>query len=389
MPRRSAIEENPLKIDRAGAAEVPLSPALQEWGSEKRVFISSVMSELPDERREAANAIRAMGARAVMFEDFGGRDQDAEEAYLGEVESSDIYLGILGKRYGKPLKSRFSATHSEYLHAEKHGLRIAVWTVRGNGREGHEQAFLDELRTFYVVPEFSSTADLGRQVEERLKGIAAEDLAPWCKLGNFVFRATEVKDRGKEIEVYARVRSDEVAHGLEELRPGQWGSGEGNRFTWQGRSRFVRVRTLETTTTSARSRLLRLGLETTEPPGNNFVEFSMGGFGPNDITDAVLRAALFGEPNPLARQNMGFICEFPDPLAALRSRPVSEESVRPIAELLLTDELVGSGRAARIASFKLGVAIRGRRRCSLAWEPPRRYSNESTRIRSLEGLVDL
>jgi hypothetical protein len=38
------------------------------------------------------------------------------KAYLSEVETSDIYVGILGKHYGKPLPSRFSATHSEYLH---------------------------------------------------------------------------------------------------------------------------------------------------------------------------------------------------------------------------------------------------------------------------------
>lgn len=60
------------------------------------------------------------------FEEFGGRDADPEEAYLAEVEGSDIYVGILGKRFGKPLKSRFSPTHAEYRHAEQHALRMAV-----------------------------------------------------------------------------------------------------------------------------------------------------------------------------------------------------------------------------------------------------------------------
>ena len=131
------------------------------------------MKELANERQAAAAGVRGVGLRAVMFEEFGGRDADPEEAYLAEVEGSDIYIGILGRRYGKPLKTRFSATHTEYVHAEKHGLRIALWTFAAADREGHEQSFLDEVRTFYVVPEFRTVADLQRQVEERMRSIAA------------------------------------------------------------------------------------------------------------------------------------------------------------------------------------------------------------------------
>ena len=108
----------PLLIDRAAAAELPSAEAVGEWTREKRVFVSSVMSELSEERYAVAAGIRAVGLRVVMFEEFGGRDADPEEAYLAEVEGSDVYIGILGRRYGKPLKSRYSATHAEYLHAE-------------------------------------------------------------------------------------------------------------------------------------------------------------------------------------------------------------------------------------------------------------------------------
>ena len=99
------------------------------------MFISSVMSELKSERLEAAQAIRSFGARPVLFEEFGGRDADPESAYLGEVESSEIYLGLLGARYGKPLPTRFSATHTEFRHAEKQGSRIAIWAKHTNDPE--------------------------------------------------------------------------------------------------------------------------------------------------------------------------------------------------------------------------------------------------------------
>jgi hypothetical protein len=144
-------------------------------GARKAGFISSVMAELPAERQAAA---RTIGGAPAMFELFGGRDADSEDAYLGEVETSDVYIGILGRRYGKPLPSRFSATHTEYLHVEKSGLRIATWCSKTSDREGHQQAFLDEVRTFHVVPTFTSPDDLRAQIEDRLRAIAAEDLAP-------------------------------------------------------------------------------------------------------------------------------------------------------------------------------------------------------------------
>jgi hypothetical protein len=94
---------------------------------------------VPAERQAAAAAVRTIGGRPVMLELFGGRNADPEDAYLGEVETSDAYIGILGRRYGKPLPSRFSATHTEYLHAEKSGLRIATWCSNADDREGHEK----------------------------------------------------------------------------------------------------------------------------------------------------------------------------------------------------------------------------------------------------------
>jgi Domain of unknown function (DUF4062) len=387
MRRPSNDNPEPLLIDRAAAAELPTPDAVREWAGERRAFISSVMAELPEERQAAA--VRTLGLRAIMFEEFGGRDADPEEAYLAEVEGSDIYVGILGKRYGKPLKTRFSATHTEYLYAEKHALRMAVWTSGAPDREGHEQAFLDEVRTFHVVPSFRTPADLQRQVEDRIRAIAAEDLAPWCKLGNIVFRAIEVEDRGNVIQVKARVRDDAVARALEDMRGDRFNRGTKALFTWSGRSKYVKVAGVHATTTSGRSKMFRLELEAEEAPQDHLIEVSIGGQSPADLTEIALRSVLFGESNPLADQHMGFATEIPDPLAPLRENPVSEEIIRPLSELLVTDLLVGTGRARSIVAFRLGVAIRGRRSLTLAWETPSRYSNEPVTVRSIRGEVNI
>jgi uncharacterized protein DUF4062 len=390
MPRQSASDESPLLIDRAAAAELPTTETVREWAANKRAFISSVMAELGGERQAAAAGIRAVGARPVMFEEFGGREADAEQAYLAEVESSDIYVGLLGKRYGKPMPSRFSATHAEYRAAEEHGLRIAVWTLATDDREGPQQSFLEEVRAFHVAPEFRSSSDLQRQVEERLKMIAAEDLAPWCKLGNIVFRASEVTDDGNVLRIIGRVRNDEVAHALEGLRGDQWTRGDHARFTWVGRSKYVRTTKVETTTTSARSKIIRLQLERVEDPRGRDMEMTIAGFTADDLMEGALRTALFGEKNPLANQrHMESFAEIPDPLQPLRLHPVSEEIIRPIAELLLTESIVGTRRANRIVDLKLGVAIRGARKCKLTWETPRRFGNDRPAVRTISGDIKL
>jgi hypothetical protein len=87
--------------------------------------------------------------------------------------------------------------------------------------------------------------------------------------------------------------------------------------------------------------------------------------------------------------NMGFATEIEDPLKFLRNNAISEEIIRPLAELLITDILVGSGRAKRLTGFRLGLSVHGMRPLTLSWETPKRYSNQPTAIRTIEGRVRL
>ena len=387
---RQNNDRDTLLIDRGAAAAVPPDEAIQEWARDKRVFISSVMMELRAERASARDGVWSLGVRPVMFEEFGGRDANPEDAYLGEVETSQIYVGIIGQRYGTLLPTRFSATHTEFRHAEKQGLRIAVWALETEDREGPQQSFLDEVRTFHVVPAFRSPEDLQQQVSERLRSIAAEDLAPWTKLGFIVFRAREVTHAGNQITVEARIQSDAVAHALEATAPDHFPTGEAYRFTWAGRCRNVQVANVQSTTTTALSKSIRLQLEILEGRRNDLLDITFDDLTPDDLTDAALRTALFGDPNPLARQHMEIMAEMPAPLQPLRDARVPDEIVRSLAELMIVDELVGSGRAARVTQFRLGASVGGLRSLELAWEPPQRYVNERQRPRpKLEGQVRL
>ncbi len=381
-----------LIVDRAAASEPLAEPEFGEWAQEQRVFVSSVMDELRDERRAVADRIDAVGAEPVLFERFGGREDDAEQAYLHEVATSSIYLGILARRYGRQLPSRFSATHAEYLEAERLGLRVAIWAKDLDDREGHEASFLEEVRAFHTTGKFRTADELADDVDRRLRRIAAEDLAPWVKLGPVVFRARRINDGRERIAVEARVRDRDVLAGLEALTPDRWGRAEEVLLIYAGRARPARIEELGLTTTAGSGSDVRLALVPGEKRTDSMSEISVseGGrtYSPADLTELGLRHELFGEPLPQG----GLLAPMADagglfrPLERLR---LSEEIVRPIVHLLLTEALVGRGRAARVIRLRLGLPIAGRRKLELEWETPRRYTNVSPERRSIEGVAEL
>lgn len=385
--RTGDSEETPLSVDLAAAAELPAAEEIKHWAHDQRIFISSVMDELQAERKAVAAAVRQFGAEPVWFEEFGGRDADPADAYTHEVASCSVYVGLLGQRYGRLLPDRFSATHKEYLFAEEHGLRISVYPLDMPDREGRTQAFLEEIWQFHTAPVVPS-ADLGSAVIRRLQRLGAEDLSPWCKLGDVVFRASSIVEGKEHIVVTTKVRSRDVAHKLDGMRAEKWNSFEG-QFTAVGRSHAVRVVDLESTATAATARVYKLTLERREAQRDSLLDVSYGGMTTDDLTEKTIRAALFGEQPPREDHLMGSVTDIGDPLAPLRTQTVPDEILRPLAELLLAESLVGSGRITRITNFRLGANVAGRRRLELGWETRSRYSNSSPERRKRDGFVAL
>jgi hypothetical protein len=285
------------------------------------------------------------------------------------------------------LPTRFSATHTEYLFAEEHGLRISVYPLNVSDREGRQQAFLEEVWQFHTAP-LITAADLTGAVVRRLERIAAEELAPWCKLGDVVFRASSVTETREQIVVTAKVRSRDVSHALDQMAGERWSRFEG-QFTWHGRSQAVRVTDVEVTTTASTSRAYRISLERREAQRDSLLEVSLGNKTPDDLTEIAIRVSLLGEQNPLSEQQMGFMADLRDPFASLRKQRIPDEILRAIAQLLLVEALVGGGRIARITKFRLGADVAGKRRLELGWETPRRYSNAKPQQRQISGFTSL
>ncbi len=382
-------EESPLLVDRTAVA-VPTEADIRTWMTGQRVFVSSVIDSLRAERDAVASTIDEIGAHAVRFEDFGGRDQDPQAAYLNEVKSSHIYLGLLGDRYGHMLRSGFSATHEEYHCAREQGLRNSPWVRESPDMDGHQRRFLDELRVFHVTGSFTTPDDLAAGVRRRLGELAAEALSPWCKLDRVIFRAESVTDRGAELVVVARVHSQDVAAALQAMARDSngWRGGAEAQFTYSDRSLPVSVEAVETVTTAAAAREVKVKLRAREARSDVLgagMSYRVGTsqYTPEDVTELAVRSTLFGEENPLG--GFGFAAGIGDLVGVLRSLELSEEWVEGVARVLLTEELVGSGRAERLNEFRLGPPRAGRRRVRLAWVAPSRYTNLSPETRVVEG----
>lgn len=387
------MTEQPLIVDRATTA-VPLSDdEVHGWAATRRVFVSSVIEDMGEERRAAVEAISRIGAEPVWFEGMGGRDQDAEQAYLGEVAASDIYVGLLGSRYGRPDPSTgYSATHAEYLHAVDNGLRITVWTMDSEDMAGHQRDFLNEIRTYFVTGNAESPDELSMKIEDRLRHIAAEELAPWCILDHVVFRASEITDDGRTVSIDALVRDRDVGHALTAMRPSGQFRQPGMRIIFGDTAANVSVSSVEVTQSSGATRRFRLTLEREHADfgWNSMTEMSYTvngrNYSPGDLTEIALRRVLFDEASPF-QHDLGFT-EMPDPLTPLRHAAVQEESLRPILRLLLVDSLTGSGRASRVTKLLLGPQANGVRRLLVEWESRGRPGREQGR-RSVEGLCRL
>src|SRR5687768_465783 len=64
-----------------------------------RVFVSSTLGELAEERRAVRAAIEAMHLTPVMFE-LGARPHAPRSVYRSYLQQSDVFVGIYAQRYG-------------------------------------------------------------------------------------------------------------------------------------------------------------------------------------------------------------------------------------------------------------------------------------------------
>ena len=145
-----------------------------------RVFVSSTWLDLQPERDTLESLLqRFRETKFIGMEYFGSRDETTRRASLDEIDQSDIYLGVIGDRYGSGI------TEAEYDHAHARKKPCFIYFKRGvqvpSESRGDEPARDQRLEKFkaklrdqasgHLVSEFFGPAELAL--------VAASDLHNW------------------------------------------------------------------------------------------------------------------------------------------------------------------------------------------------------------------
>ena len=84
---------------RSGDEGLPGDAVIRTPDRRLRVFVSSTLSELADERRAVSRAISALRLTPVMFE-VGARPHPPQDLYRAYLAQSDVFVGLYWQQYG-------------------------------------------------------------------------------------------------------------------------------------------------------------------------------------------------------------------------------------------------------------------------------------------------
>ena len=145
-----------------------------------KIFVSGVQKELKAERRVVKEFVRKNVLLSeyfdvFLFEDAPAKSKSAGKAYIEEVRKNDIYIGILGQKYGSSGKGALSPTEAEFREAKAKHKEILIY-IKGRNtvdkkRDPGVRKLLKEIRnpkTGYSYKRFEDVSELTNLVYESL-----------------------------------------------------------------------------------------------------------------------------------------------------------------------------------------------------------------------------
>ncbi|MCV7153987.1 DUF4062 domain-containing protein [Mycolicibacterium pyrenivorans] len=144
-----------------------------------KVFISSVTHLLKEERKALPPFLRLFDHEPLRFEDFEAQDRSSREACLAGVEAADVYILLLGPRYGTPFPDTgLSPTAEEFRRARQRGIRILVFNKHVDEEDEPAQGDFKSEVGHYVNGRlwrsFTDPASCNQAVGEAMKALDVE-----------------------------------------------------------------------------------------------------------------------------------------------------------------------------------------------------------------------
>jgi predicted ATPase len=143
-----------------------------------RVFVSSTLSELADERRAVSRAISALRLTPVMFE-VGARPHPPQDLYRAYLAQSDVFVGLYWQQYGWVGPGMEISGLEDEFQLSRALPRLLYVKAPAPDREPRLAELLAgiEAEGSESYRHFSSPAELGRLVRDDLAMLLSERFA--------------------------------------------------------------------------------------------------------------------------------------------------------------------------------------------------------------------
>src|SRR5512141_2491801 len=153
----------------------PSTPIIHTPDRRLRIFVSSTLQELAEERKAAREAIEHLRLTPVMFE-LGARPHPPRDLYRAYLDQSHIFIGIYWQKYGWVAPGEtISGLEDEYrLSGNK--PKLIYLKSPAPELEPRLNELLDRIRKDDTVSykPFTSTAELRELIENDLMALMTE-----------------------------------------------------------------------------------------------------------------------------------------------------------------------------------------------------------------------
>jgi hypothetical protein len=190
-----------------------------------------------------------------MWEGITPQDRRPEGAYLAGVDTSSIFVLMLGLRYGKSDDTGYSPTHKEANRAGDIGIPRLLFerAVHPGERDGRLNDWIGSLHAELAGARYTTPEDLVAQLGQRLRELAGGQDTHWVKL---LFPGT-VRQQSQQgtttFHVGAALRDTNVRRAVAALGHGPSGypyTGARNlQLTWGGQTLAVEVASVDVQST--------------------------------------------------------------------------------------------------------------------------------------------
>src|SRR5215470_14809363 len=205
------VESSAGSLDRGLVSEV----AIRTPDQRLRVFVSSTLEELAEERRAVSRAISALRLIPVMFE-LGARPHPPQEVYRSYLAQSDVFIGLYWQRYGWVGPGMTMSGLEEEFDLSRELPRLLYVKAPAPSREPSLADLLERIREQATdsYRTFGTPAELARLVRDDLALLLSERLRDRFDAGTVFVPLAAVTEPVKVLDGVARsVGADLAATG--------------------------------------------------------------------------------------------------------------------------------------------------------------------------------